>query len=54
LQVPRRAKPGAHRVLITANNYRLRSQPFAVDRDAPATETDPTHPAAVFAPITNR
>ena len=53
-QVPARAKPGAYRVVVTANNYRLRSARFAVDRAASAAATDPTHPASVFAPITNR
>jgi hypothetical protein len=53
-QVPRQAKPGAHRVVVTANNYRLRSRPFGVDRAASAADTDPTHPASLFAPITNR
>jgi hypothetical protein len=53
-QVPRRAKPGAHRVVVTANRYRLRSARFAVDRSAPALDTDPAHPASAFAPITNR
>ncbi len=39
---------------ITANRYRLRSKAFSVNRAAPAQDTDPTHPAALFAPITNR
>ena len=53
-QVPRRARPGRYRFAISANLYRLRSQPFRVDRGVPATDTDPTHPAAMFAPVTRR
>ncbi|MDX6581851.1 MAG: neutral ceramidase [Solirubrobacterales bacterium] len=53
-QVPRAAKPGRYRVAVTANLYRLRSAPFRVDPAAPATDTDPTHPAAMFAPVTRR
>jgi neutral ceramidase len=53
-QVPRRARPGRYRVLVSANRYRLRSRPFAVKRSAPAPELDPNHPATLFAPITNR
>jgi hypothetical protein len=51
-QVPRRAHGGAHRVVVTANRYRLRSQRFDVARSAPATAIDPDHPATQFAPIT--
>jgi neutral ceramidase len=51
-QVPRSAKPGSYRIQVYANLYRLHSAPFAVDRSAPATDTDPTHPAAMFAPVT--
>ncbi|HEY8000802.1 MAG TPA: neutral/alkaline non-lysosomal ceramidase N-terminal domain-containing protein [Solirubrobacterales bacterium] len=53
-QLPSRAKPGRYRFTITANLYRLRSQPFRVDRSAPATDTDPNHPAALFGPVTRR
>ena len=53
-QVPKRARPGRHRVVVTANRYRLRSAPLRVDRSAPATEVDPDHPASMFAPITGR
>jgi hypothetical protein len=53
-QVPRAAKPGRYRIRVYANLYRLRSAPFRVDRAAPATDTDPTHPAAMFAPVTRR
>jgi neutral ceramidase len=53
-QVPRKAKPGSYRIAILANLYRLRSHPFRVDPSAPATDTDPTHPAAMFAPVTRR
>ncbi len=53
-QVPRNAKPGRYRFAIYANLYRLRSAPFRVDPSAPATDTDPTHPAAMFAPVTRR
>ncbi len=53
-QVPRNAKPGRYRVAISANLYRLRSQAFRVDPTAPATDTDPNHPAALFAPVTRR
>jgi hypothetical protein len=53
-QVPRDAKPGRYRIAVYANLYRLRSAPFRVDPAAPATDTDPTHPAAMFAPVTRR
>ena len=53
-QVPRKARPGRYRITVTANHYRLRSASFRVDPAAPATDTDPTHPASMFAPITNR
>jgi neutral ceramidase len=53
-QVPRKAKPGTYRVAVTANFYRLRSATFKVDPAAPATNTDPTHPAAIYAPVTRR
>lgn len=53
-QVPRRARPGRYRFAITANLYHLHSAAFRVDRSAPATVTDPSHPAALFAPITIR
>ena len=53
-QVPRKAKPGTYRVVVTANYYRLRSAGFRVDPAAPATNTDPTHPAAIFAPVTRK
>jgi neutral ceramidase len=53
-QVPRSAKPGRYRVVVSANFYRLRSAPFRVDPSAPATDTDPNHPAALFAPVTRR
>jgi neutral ceramidase len=51
-QVPHRAQTGTYRVVVTANRYRLRSAKFSVDRSAPATDTDPTHPAALFGPVT--
>jgi neutral ceramidase len=53
-QVPRSAKPGRYRFAIRANLYRLRSQRFRVDPVAAATDTDPNHPAALFAPVTRR
>ncbi len=53
-QVPRAAKPGRYRIRVYANLYRLQSAPFRVDPAAPATDTDPTHPAAMFAPVTRR
>lgn len=53
-QVPRAAPAGVYRFAITANHYRLASEPFSVDRSAPAADSDPAHPAAMFAPITNR
>ncbi len=53
-QVPRSAKLGRYRVQVFANLYRLHSAPFRVDPAAPATDTDPTHPAAMFAPVTRR
>ncbi|MGH2955146.1 MAG: neutral/alkaline non-lysosomal ceramidase N-terminal domain-containing protein [Solirubrobacterales bacterium] len=53
-QVPKGAREGRHRVVVTANRYRLRSQPFAVDRSTPAKVVDPDHPASMFAPITGR
>ena len=53
-QVPRSATPGAYRVRVYANLYRLHSAPFAVDPAAPATDPDPDHPAAMFAPVTRR
>jgi hypothetical protein len=53
-QVPRSAKRGTYRVQVYANLYRLSSAPFRVDPGAPATDTDPTHPAAMFAPVTRR
>ena len=45
---------GKHRVVVSANRYRLRSKPFRVTRRGPATGGDPDHPAARFAPITRR
>jgi neutral ceramidase len=51
-QVPHKAKAGTYRVVVTANLYKLRSATFAVDPSAPATDTDPTHPAAMFGPVT--
>ena len=53
-QVPRKARAGRYRFKVSANGYRLRSKPFAVDATAPAAELDPDHPATLFAPITNR
>jgi neutral ceramidase len=53
-QVPRAAKPGTYRIAVLANLYRLCSARFRVDRSAPAVDTDPTHPAALFAPVTRR
>jgi hypothetical protein len=53
-QVPRGARKGIYRVLVTANRYRLRSSRFAVRRSAPNVVVDPDHPASEFGPITNR
>jgi len=53
-QVSPRAKAGMYRFKVTANGYRLRSSPFAVNPSAPATNPDPAHPAALFAPVTGR
>ncbi len=53
-QVPRKAREGRYRIKVTANRYRLRSKPFAVDRAAPPVQLDPDHPATMFAPITSR
>jgi hypothetical protein len=39
-------------VVVTANRYRLRSEPFRIDPSAPAEVIDPGHPASMFAPIT--
>ena len=43
-QVPRRAKPGRYRVVVTANHYRLRSASFRVDPGAPALRHRPDPP----------
>jgi neutral ceramidase len=51
-QISPKAKPGNYRFAITANHYKLRSRAFKVDPSAPATDTDPTHPAALFGPVT--
>jgi hypothetical protein len=53
-QVPRTARTGTYRVQVYANLYRLHSAPFRVDPSAPATDTDPGHPASMFAPVTRR
>ena len=53
-QVPRAARPGTYRVSVHANLYRLHSARFRVDRAAPATDIDPSHPAAMFAPVTRK
>jgi neutral ceramidase len=51
-QISPKAKPGNYRFAITANHYKLRSQAFKVDPSAAATDTDPTHPASLFGPVT--
>ena len=51
-QISPRAKPGKYRFVVTANRYRLRSKRFKVDPSATATDTDPMHPASLFAPVT--
>ena len=51
-QISPKAKPGTYRFVVTANHYKLRSDPFPVDPSAPATNPDPDHPAALFAPVT--
>jgi neutral ceramidase len=53
-QVPRSAKAGRYRIAVTANLYRLHSAVFRVDPAVPATDTDPGHPASMFAPVTRR
>jgi hypothetical protein len=53
-QVPRAAREGIYRVLVSANRYRLRSSRFAVHSSAPNVVVDPGHPASEFEPITNR
>ncbi len=50
-EVPRDATSGDYRVVVTANRYRLRSNPFRVDPAAPDPGTDPDHPAVRFGPI---
>ncbi len=51
-QISPKSKPGTYRFAVTANNYKLRSNPFLVDPSAPATNPDPDHPASLFAPVT--
>jgi neutral ceramidase len=51
-QISPKAKPGTYRFKITANHYKLRSGTFSVDPSAPATDTDPDHPASLFGPVT--
>jgi hypothetical protein len=51
-QISPKSKPGIYRFAITANHYKLRSKRFKVNPSAPATDTDPTHPAALFGPVT--
>ena len=53
-QVPKDAAPGTYRVRVTANAYDLTSAEFDVAPGAGGTAGDPNHPAALFAPITNR
>lgn len=53
-QVPRGARPGRYRVVVSANRYRLVSESFRVDPAAPAAPADPRHPAVRFGPITAR
>lgn len=53
-QVPRRARPGQYRVVVSANRYRLASESFQVDSAAPSAPVDPQHPAVRFGPITGR
>ena len=53
-QVPHKAKRGRYRMVVTANHYRLKSAPFRVNPEAPATDTDPSHPAALFGPVTRK
>ena len=51
-QVPRRAKPGRYRFVVTANHYRLSRQPSASTAAPRPPDTDPDHPAALFGPVT--
>lgn len=51
-QISPKARPGTYRFKITANHYKLRSARFKVDPAAPATDTDPDHPASLFGPVT--
>jgi hypothetical protein len=51
-QISPKAKAGKYRFVVTANHYKLRSAKFKVDPAAPATDTDPDHPASLFGPVT--
>ena len=51
-QISPKSKAGRYRFVITANHYKLRSATFKVDPSATATDTDPTHPASLFGPVT--
>ena len=41
-----------YRFKVTANHYKLRSATFKVDPSAAVADTDPTHPASLFGPVT--
>jgi neutral ceramidase len=51
-QISPKAKPGTYRFAVTANKYKLRSATFKVDPAAAPADTDPTHPASLFGPVT--
>jgi hypothetical protein len=51
-QISPKSRAGKYRFVVTANHYKLRSAKFKVDPSAPATDTDPDHPASLFGPVT--